>query len=128
MKKLRGFSFGASLAVVVLLGTTALLGSRAAFAAPVHSGVAHSNSGVLRGLSSAAGNSFNAKNRSFDFSRGDGRVILPGPQAFRKEFGDVRFQMQTSETPAAQPMPEPSTIVLLATGLLGMAIGIRRIH
>jgi len=83
---------------------------------------------VLRGLSSAAGNSFSPKNQSFDFSRGDGRIILPGPQAFRREFGDLQFQTQASEAPGTQPMPEPSTIVLLATGLLGMAIGIRRIH
>ncbi|MHB8539948.1 MAG: PEP-CTERM sorting domain-containing protein [Candidatus Acidiferrales bacterium] len=139
MKMLRGFSFCTSTVAVVLLAASALLGSQAAFAVPVtcshgkgrpcvQLGVAHPNSGVLRGLSSAAGNNFSAKNRSFDFSRGDGRIILPGPQAFRKQFGDLEFQAQTPGTPGAQSMPEPSTIVLLATGLLGMAIGIRRIH
>ncbi|MHB8484477.1 MAG: PEP-CTERM sorting domain-containing protein [Candidatus Acidiferrales bacterium] len=52
-------------------------------------------------------------------------MILPGPQLFKKPSGDVESQTQLSKT---QPLPEPSTIVLLSMGLIGIAISIRRIH
>ena len=71
--------------------------------------------------------SFRALARDSDMTRmtGDHTMILPGPQLFKRPSSDVEFQTQLAGT---QPLPEPSTIVLLSMGLLGIAISLRRIH
>ena len=71
--------------------------------------------------------SFRALARDSDMTRmtGDHTMILPGPQLFKRPSSDVEFQTQLAGT---QPLPEPSTIVLLSMGLLGIASSLRRIH
>ncbi|MFI5073019.1 MAG: PEP-CTERM sorting domain-containing protein [Terriglobales bacterium] len=87
------------------------------------SDVASDNSSGLRDRASST-NSFRPRTGDSELT-GDNGMILPGPQSFKKQFGDVEFQTQL---PSTQPLPEPSTIVLLTTGLLGIGISLRRIH
>lgn len=81
------------------------------------------NSSHLHDLASTS-NSFRALARDSEMTR-DHTMILPGPQLFKRPSGDVEFQTQLAKT---QPLPEPSTIVLLSMGLIGIATSIRRIH
>ena len=77
------------------------------------------NSSALHDLAA-----FRALSRDSEMT-GDHTMILPGPQLFKRPSGDFEFQTQLAAT---QPLPEPSTIVLLSMGLLGIAISLRRIH
>jgi len=115
--------------VVVLLALTTVLWCQSASAAAVNcsdgpglSCVAD-NSSDLHDLASTSA-SFRALGHQSSMT-GDTEMILPGPQLFKRQSGDVTSQTQLSET---QPLPEPSTIVLLSMGLIGIAISIRRIH
>ena len=90
----------------------------------VQSHIARANSSMFGDFVSTAANSFHARAGDFDLTGGNG-IILPGPQSFKKPSADVEFQTQLPAA-ATQPLPEPSTIVLLATGLLGIGVCIRR--
>lgn len=129
MKKQVGVNFRGFIFVVVLLAATTAFWCQSASATavncsngPGHSCVADNSSG-LHDLASTS-NSFRALARDSEMT-GDHTMILPGPQLFKKQSGDVESQTQLSQT---QPLPEPSTIVLLSMGLIGIAISIRRIH
>jgi len=134
MRKQAGVSFRGVKLVFVLLAASAAFWCQSASATAVNCsngpgrscGVqsnAVDNSSDLHDLAST-GNSFRALARDPEMT-GDHTMILPGPQLFKKPSGDVESQTQLSKT---QPLPEPSTIVLLSMGLIGIAISIRRIH
>ena len=136
MKKQAGNNRGMSRILFVLLAAITAFCCDSAFAgglncstSPVHacgvqSQIARANFNMFGDLVSTAANSFHTRAGDFDPTGGNG-IILPGPQSFKKPSADVEFETLLPAA-ATQPLPEPSTIVLLATGLVGIGVSIRR--
>lgn len=130
MRKQAGVGFWGSKFVFLLLAASTAFLCQSASATAVNC----SNSpGHSCGIQSSVGDNSSALHDFAGFRglagdsemTGNHTMILPGPQLFKRPSSDVEFQTQLAGT---QPLPEPSTIVLLSMGLLGIAIGLRRIH
>jgi hypothetical protein len=130
MRKQAGVDFWGFKFVLVLLAASAAFWCQSASAAAVNcsNGPGHSCGVQSNVADNSSGLHDLASRRAFagdSQMTGDHTMILPGPQLFKKPATDVEFQKRLAET---QPTPEPSTIVLLSMGLLGIAISLRRIH
>jgi hypothetical protein len=121
MRKHGGFHLSGFSIVLLLLVAGALSCSQAAFAGPVTPANSHAVSGISFSFATHLGDS------GFGTHDGSG-IILPGPQVFKRQLGDLTFgQGSQDDPPAPMPTPEPSTILLLGTGLLALVV-IRRVH
>lgn len=130
MRKQTGVDFWGFKFVFVLLAASAAFWCQSASATAVNCSNSPGRScGVQSDVADNSSDlhdfaSFRSLDRDSEMT-GDHTMILPGPQLFKRPSGDVEFQTQLVGT---QPLPEPSTIVLLSMGLLGIAISLRRIH
>jgi len=120
MRKHGGFNLSGFSILLALLAAGALFCSQAAFAGPVTPANSHAVSGNSFSFATHLGDS------GFGTRVGSG-VILPGPQVFKKQLGDLTFGQGFDDPLSVAPTPEPSTIFLLGTGLLALVV-IRRVR
>ncbi len=120
MRKHGGFHLSGFSILLVFLAAGALFCSQAAFAGPATRANSHAVSGISFTFPTHLGGS------GFGARDGSG-VILPGPQVFKKQLGDLTFGQGSDHSLAVAPSPEPSTIFLLGTGLLALVV-IRRVR